>query len=135
MRKTGKDAVRWMWLHSKAGTTGFEGWCLKTCRKAWDLPADQPSAIEEWFSIPPEKRVDKKWWLAPTGAPHFWAGGKFGHVALQSGVKGFVWSTDAPVGDRIGKVRITWFKKRWGYTYLGWASEFQNKQLPLKETK
>ena len=132
--KTGTEAVRWMWLTSKANATGFAGWCLRTCRRAWGLPSDETSAIKEWNSIPASKK-STKWWLAPTGAPHFWSGGEFGHVALQSGVKGFVWSTDAPVNDKIGKVRIGWFKKHWGYKYLGWSKEFQNKQLPLKDVK
>lgn len=130
MRKNGRAAARWMWIQSTTGQTGFAGWCLRTCRQAWDLPADNPSAIEEWFSIPSDMKVEKKWWLAPVGAPHFWAGGKFGHVALQSGIKGFVWSTDAPTNDKVGKVSVGWFKKHWGYTYLGWSKEFQNKPLP-----
>lgn len=128
--KTGKQAVAYMWRESRKGTDGYAGWCLKTCRTAWGLPADQPSAIKEWNSIP-ENLKSRKWWLAPTGAPHFWAGGKFGHVALQAGVKGFVWSTDAPNPDRIGKVKLSWFKKHWGYTYLGWSKEFQNVKLPV----
>ena len=129
--RTGKEAVRWMWQTSKAGTTGFQGWCLRTCRQAWGLRADDPSAIKEWESIPAHMK-SRKWWLAPAGAPHFWSGGKFGHVALQSGVKGFVWSTDAPNSDKVGKVNLSWFNKHWGYKYLGWSKEFQNVRLPLK---
>ena len=127
---TGKQAVKWMWRESKKGTTGFAGWCLRTCRTAWDLPADQPSALKEWQSIPADMK-STKWWLAPAGAPHFWIGGKHGHVALQSGIKGFVWSTDAPVNDKIGKVSIFWFEKNWNYVYLGWSKEFQNVVLPV----
>lgn len=134
MRKKGRDAAEWMRLASKAGMTGVQGWCLRTCRNAWSLPADNPSAILEWKSIPAEKK-NNKWWLAPVGAPHFWEGGEFGHVAIQSGLKGYVWSTDAPVPDKIGRVSIFWFGKRWNYKYLGWSSEFQNKPLPSKVEK
>lgn len=133
MRNNGRAAVNWMWTASKTGLSGVKGYCLRTCRMAWGLPADDPSAIREWESIPAHMKVSKKWWLAPVGAPHFWAGGKHGHVALQSGIKGFVWSTDAPVADRVGKVTIGWFKKNWGYTYLGWSKEFQSEPLPLGE--
>jgi hypothetical protein len=132
--RTGRQAVAYMWRESRKGSTGFAGWCLRTCRIAWGLPSDQPSAIREWESIPLSKK-SRKWWLAPVGAPHFWAGGKFGHVALQSGVKGYVWSTDAPVNDKVGKVKLGWFKKNWNYTYLGWSREFQNVQLPEPKAK
>jgi hypothetical protein len=133
MRKTGRAAADWMWAASKSGMTGVAGYCLRTCRRAWDLPSDDPSAIREWESIPESMKVRKKWWLAPVGAPHFWKGGAYGHVTIQSGIKGFVWSTDAPNKDRIGRVSIGWFKKHWGYTYLGWAKEFQSEPLPLEE--
>ena len=132
--RTGQDAVKYMWRESAKGTTGFAGWCLKTCRTAWGLPADERSAIQEWDSIPNNLK-SRKWWLAPAGAPHFWKGGEFGHVALQSNVKGFVWTTDAPNPDRIGKVSLFWFRKNWNYKYLGWSKEFQNVVLPVAPVK
>jgi hypothetical protein len=132
MKKSGAEAARQMWLWMKQKKTGVQGYCLKTCREAWELPAQDPSAIEEWNSIPEHRRF-KNWKDAPIGAPHFWAGGKYGHIALQSNKKGYVLSTDAPKGDLIGRVRIGWFKPNWGYTYLGWSNELQNRKLPLKE--
>ena len=113
-------------------TPGFTGWCLKTCRTAWDLPADEPSAITEWNSIP-DKYKNTKWWQAPIGAPHFWSGGTYGHVALQAATVGVVWSSDAPILDKVGKVPLKWFEDNWGYTYLGWSSQFQNEKLPLPD--
>lgn len=132
MQKSGVAAARQMWLWMKSKRTGVQGYCLKTCREAWDLPAQDPSAIEEWESIRPSRKFTN-WRDAPIGAPHFWAGGKYGHIALQANKKGYVLSTDAPKGDLIGRVRISWFPKYWGYKYLGWTTELQGKKLPLKE--
>lgn len=130
MRKNGKEAIMWMRVMRKENLGGFKGWCLRTARYAWELPADQPSAIKEWESIP-AKYKSTKWWKAPIGAPHFWAGGEFGHVALQSAFKGFVWGTDAPNVDKVGRVHMSYFSRKWGYEYLGWSSQFQNVKLPL----
>lgn len=132
--KTGLQASDYMKQLHKTGATGVRGWCLRTCRTAWGLGGDEMSAIKEWNSIPADKK-SLKWWKAPVGAPHFWAVGANGHVALQSRVKGIVWSTDAPVSDKVGPVSIKWFAKHWRAHYLGWSTEFQNKNLPLKENK
>ena len=130
MRKNGAEAAAYMAGLAKAGATGVKGMCLRTCRLAWGLPADQPSAIKEWESIPAKfKHTDPN--TAPVGAPHFWRGGKYGHVAIQAEHEGYVWSTDAPTSNKVGLVDILWFKTKWRYTYLGWSSQLQNKPLPL----
>lgn len=132
--RTADQALRYMYELKKSGATGFKGWCLRTCRQAWGLAPDAPSAIVEWNSIPAERK-SRKWWKAPAGAPHFWAVGEFGHVALQSRKKGYVYSTDAPVMDKVGVVSLNWFKRRWGATYLGWSWELNNTRLPIKGDK
>lgn len=130
MRKSGKEAAAYMKGLRDNGATGVKGYCLKTCRLAWDLPADEPSAIEEWKSIPDKfKHTDPM--KAPIGAPHFWSVGKYGHIALQAEHEGFVWSTDAPTSNKVGLVHIDWFAKHWRAKYLGWSSQLQNKTLPL----
>lgn len=110
------------------GQTGFAGWCLRTCRQAWGLPGDENDAISEWNSIPKEHRHTDPM-AAPVGAPHFWKIGKHGHVALQALVAGRVISTDAPEKDLVGIVTLDWFEVHWGAQYLGWATEFQNKNI------
>ena len=132
MQKSGMAATKQMWLWMKTKRSGVQGYCLKICREAWGLPAQDPSAIEEWESIRPSRKFTN-WRDAPIGAPHFWSGGKYGHVGLQANKKGYILSTDAPKGDLIGRVRIGWFRKHWGYKYLGWTTELQGKKLPLKE--
>jgi hypothetical protein len=132
MKKSGSEAAKQMWLWMREGKTNVKGYCLRTCREAWELPAQDPSAIKEWESIPANRRF-KNWKQAPVGAPHFWSGGQYGHIALQSNRKGYVLSTDAPKSDLIGRVKIGWFQTFWGYKYLGWSNELQGRKLPLNK--
>lgn len=130
MRKSGAEAAAYMRNLAASGATGVKGFCLRTCRLAWGLAPDEPSAIAEWNSIPDRyKNTDPL--KAPVGAPHFWRVGKFGHVAIQADHEGYVWSTDAPTANKVGLVDIIWFKKNWRAEYLGWSKQFQNKVLPL----
>lgn len=135
MRNSGAAAAAYMRDLARNGASGVKGMCLKTCRLAWGLPADEPSAIEEWRSIPLKHRHSDKL-TAAVGAPHFWGpknklSGRFGHVAIQAEHEGFVWTTDLPTPDRVGLVHIDLISKRWGMPYLGWSSQFQNQILPL----
>lgn len=130
MRKNGAAAVAYMAALAHANAAGVAGYCLKTCRLAWGLPADETSAIKEWQSIPAKYRHTDPM-KAPVGAPHFWSVGKYGHVALQAEHEGFIWTTDLPKNDHIGLVHIDTPARRWRAKYLGWSSQFQNKTLPL----
>lgn len=130
MRTSGFAAAAYMADLARKNATGVKGYCLRTCRLAWGLAPDEGSAIKEWESIPARnKRTDPM--KAPVGAPHFWAGGKYGHVALQAEHEGYVWTTDLPVPNKVGLVDIKFVNKKWGYRYLGWSTQFQNKKLPL----
>lgn len=130
--KTAKEAVNTMKAHSKAGTTGFGGWCLRTVRQAWGLPGTTASAIKAWNAVPANKRhTDPK--KAPIGAVHFFDIGKHGHIVMQSELKGKVWGTDAPVFDKVGLVNLAWFSKHWGAKYLGWSAYLNGKDLPVSE--
>lgn len=130
MRKSGAEAAAYMAGLAKNKAHGVKGVCLQTCRLAWGLAPDEPSAIKEWESIPDKfKHADPL--TAPVGAPHFWLVGKYGHIALQAEHEGFVWSTDLPVGDQVGLVAITYVSDKWRARYLGWSSQLNNKRLPL----
>lgn len=112
--------------------SGVRGYCHKTCQNAWALPVKYASAIDAWNHVPAKHRhTDPS--KAPIGAPHFWAGGDYGHVALQSDKKGIVIGTDAPTGNYVGEVAVTWFAKNWGKKYLGWASVYNDVELQLGE--
>ena len=129
-RITGMQAFSHMnvWRLNHKG--GFLGHCHKTCQDAWGLPVKYASAIDAWNHVPKEHRhTDPK--KAGIGAVHFWEGGQYGHVAMQSDKKGIVISTDAPQPDFIGEVHIEWFEKHWGKKYLGWASQYNDVDLQL----
>ena len=130
MRKHAIEAVKYMKELSANKAGGVQGMCLKTCRLAWGLPADEQSAIKEWDSIPDKFRHSDPM-TAPVGAPHFWKVGKFGHIAIQAEHEGFVWTTDLPEKDRVGLVHIDTVSKKWKAKYLGWSSQLQNQVLPL----
>lgn len=132
MRKTGSEAAAYMQGLSRSGATGVEGMCLRTCRLAWGLPPDEPSAIKEWESIP-ERFRHKDPMTAPVGAPHFWRVGKHGHVAIQAAHEGYVWTTDLPAANRVGLVDILMVTTKWRAQYLGWSSQLNNRRLPLGE--
>jgi len=125
---TGRDAEQWMAVAHLSGRNGVKGMCLKTVRQAWQIPAKFPSAISAWNNTPRKNRFTDPM-KAPVGATHFWKGGKFGHVAIQSSKPGYVWNTDIPVKDRVGKIYYTEVNERWGYKYLGWTNKLNGVDL------
>ena len=132
MKRSGKAAASQMARWSKAGKTNVKGLCLKTCREAWGIPAKYPSAIVAWRNTPKKhKHKDPK--LAPIGAVHYYRGGKYGHIVIQSEKKGRVWGTDLPTTNKIGFHTRLLPVGRWNYKYLGWASWLNGFELPLKD--
>ena len=79
--------------------------------------------------ITPKKHKFTDPMKAPQGATHFWKGGKFGHVAIQSDKPGYVWSTDLPVKDTVGRIHYTEVEKAWGSIYLGWTTQLNGVDL------
>jgi len=127
---TGLQAFANMKKHMVNHESGFQGYCHRTCQNAWGLPAKYASAIDAWNHIPKAaKHSDPK--TAPVGAVHFYDGGLYGHVVMQSDKKGIVISTDAPVTNYVGEVAWDWFVKHWGKKYLGWASVYNDEILQL----
>ena len=106
------------------------GRCHATCQNAWGLPIKYASAIDAWNHVPKAHRhTDMS--KAPIGAPVFFAGGLYGHVAMQSDQVGVLISTDAPSAGYIGKVRTEYFTTKWGKELLGWASQYNDVNLQL----
>lgn len=121
-----------MRAYSMLTVGGFAGYCLRTCRRAWGLPPDAASAVKEWQSIPVKNRHAYTA-ATPVGAPVFWdsAIGPFGHVAIQSAHRGYVWSTmSGRFGDRVKLVPVTFFR----IAPAGWSDVFCGRDLPLNET-
>jgi hypothetical protein len=129
---TGVQAFANMLKHMVNHESGFQGRCHATCQNAWGLPVKYASAIDAWNHVPKAARHTDST-KAPVGAPHFYAGGQYGHVALQSDKKGIVISTDAPTTNYVGEVPTTWFVQHWSKTYLGWASVYNDVTLQLTD--
>jgi hypothetical protein len=132
MKKSGKEAANQMKRWHIAGKTNVKGLCLKTCREAWGIAAKYPSAIVAWRNTPARHRfTDFK--KAPIGAVHYYEGGKYGHIVIQSDLKNKVWGTDLPVVNKIGLHHRNLPVNRWKYKYLGWSNWLNGKVLPLKD--
>lgn len=128
---TGVDAADQMQKWHQGNKSGVKGMCLKTCRQAWKLRAKYPSAISAWTNTPKKYKSTNKL-IIPVGAPVFWKGGRFGHVAIQSHKPGYVWTTDLPIKNRIGLVAIDFVELKWGYKFLGWTTRLNGKDINVK---
>jgi len=131
--KTYKDAIRLMRAWRDSGKTGFYHTCLLTCRTAWGVPARNPDPNHAWTSMPQIHRQSTPS-KAPVGAVHYWMDPRtdgFGHVAIQSEYKGMVWSTDLPIEDKVGLIRLSWINEHWcpPLVYKGWATYLNGKEL------
>jgi hypothetical protein len=102
--------------------------CLQQVREWWGVPSKYPSAISAWRNA-----RYKYSGVPPKGAPVFYSGGQYGHVAFSLG-NGYVRSTDAAGTGRVGTVPLNWFKANWGYTYLGWTRDLNGVTLPFPVT-
>jgi hypothetical protein len=128
--RTGIQAANQMEKWHKEGRTGVKGLCLKTCREAYLLPAKYPSAIISWNRTP-NKYKNKDFRKAKIGAVHYYSGGKYGHIVIQSEFKNKVWGTDLPISDKVGLHHRRLPVNRWKYKYLGWSNWLNGKELKL----
>jgi hypothetical protein len=128
--RTGVQAANQMKRWSEQGKTNVLGLCLKTCREAFGIPAKYPSAIVAWRNTP-KKNQFKDFRKAPVGALHYYEGGRFGHVVIQSDLKNRVWGTDLPEKNKIGLHHRRLPVNRWKYKYLGWSNWLNGKELKL----
>jgi hypothetical protein len=128
--RTGRQAVAQMRRWHENKRTGVKGLCLKTVREAYRLPAKYPSAIVAWRNTPARfKHKDFK--TAPIGACHYYEGGKYGHIVIQSESRNRVYGTDLPITDRVGFHHRRMPINRWKYKYLGWTSWLNGHELKL----
>jgi len=117
---------------------GILNHCLAVATRAWQVPAGhfQPSAIAAWKATPTKHRhTDPK--KAPVGAVHFWVrhdGTGYGHIATQSDVIGYVWTTDSPIINEVGLQALPFFSSPsgWNMKYLGWSDWLEGYALPVK---
>jgi hypothetical protein len=100
----------------------WEGLCQSHCRQAYGVRAWAPSAITAWGKIPRrEKVVGRPVTAAPRGALLYYAGGKYGHVAIAAGIK----THDKCLSnDYVRQGKIDYAPRTfpgWGLRYLGYS--------------
>lgn len=123
LNRTVSDVMKFGRSQITNPTQSWNGLCQSFCRQAYGVPAWAPSAIAAWNKIPAsQKHVGGKPSQAPRGALLYYSGGKFGHVAIASGVK----THDKCLSnDYIRQGKIDYAPRtfpRWGLTYLGYSS-------------
>lgn len=107
------------------------GMCLKEVQLAYAGGNMYPSAINQWDNAKQKHRDDK---TPPVGAPVFYQGGRYGHVAIYIG-NGMVRSTDAGGRGVMGTKPLNWFQAGWGYKYLGWTGDIANRSIDFDTKK
>lgn len=128
--RTGKQAAEQMKLWHEKGRSGVKGLCLKTCREAFLIPARYPSAIISWNRTP-NKYKNKDYKKAGVGALHYYEGGKYGHIVIQSEIKNKVWGTDLKITDKVGLHHWRLPVAKWKYKYLGWSYYLNGKEVKI----
>lgn len=109
----------------KNTSTNKVGLCLWHCQDWYQSPHYFPSAIEQWRNAKEKHHGDR---TPPYGAPVYYEGGKYGHIAIYVG-DGMVRSTDAGGAGKVATVPLDWFKAHWGYSYLGWTGDIGGKSI------
>ena len=114
----------------KDKTRNEVGMCLKEVQACYESGHAYPSAISQWDNAKTRHKNDR---TPPIGAPVFWRGGKYGHVAIYVG-NGKVRSTDAGGRGIMGTVSLDWFARAWGYTYVGWTGDLAGRKIEFTDT-
>lgn len=122
---SGKDAV----ANARAQGSCEPGMCLKTVRQWWGIASLHPDAITAWREAADKHPGDKE---PPLGAPIFWEGGQYGHVAIYVGGPDLR-STDCTTTGDVSDAHGSWVRNTWGYDYLGWTGDLNGVRLPLED--
>lgn len=111
---------------AKGFTTWRTGYCLNFVWHCTDYPdvAGLGTANEAWSRAAQKVSTGNP----PAGAPVYWAGGKYGHIAVSIG-NGYVRSTDWPSKGRVGTVKITTLTSQWGLKYRGWSRDYAGQPI------
>jgi hypothetical protein len=102
------------------------GMCLKYVRTWLGIGSREASAIDAWNAAKVKHPNDQK---PPRGAPVFWKGGQYGHIALAIDNDNGR-STDTTSSGKVGTQNGNWWKNNWGYQYLGWTEDVNGVTIP-----
>lgn len=106
------------------------GMCLRFVRaEAWQIGSLYGSAIDAWYGARHRHPGDRH---PPLGAPMFYAGGRYGHIVVNTNT-GRIRSTDCYTTGRVSEAVTDWPVTTWGQTYLGWTEDLNGVDLPLGE--
>jgi len=120
---TVNDVIAWSRGQRKNPTQSWAGLCQSHCRQAYGVKAWAASAISAWERTPKAHRHEGgKPEDAPRGALLYYSGGRYGHVAIATGIK-----TDDKClsNDYVERGKIDYAPRsfsRWGLKYLGWST-------------
>jgi hypothetical protein len=103
-------------------TQSWDGLCQSHCRQAYGVEAWSDSAIHAWGLTPRKFKVTgRPVTAAPRGALLYYAGGKYGHVAIAAGIK----THDKCLSnDYVRQGKIDYAPRTfpgWGLRYLGYS--------------
>ena len=125
--QSGNDAV----ANANKYKTNRVGMCLQYVRTWLEIPAGNPSAIAAWNAAK-RKHVngrDKDAQSPPRGAPVFWGGGKYGHIALAVN-NDLGRSTDTTRAGQVSTQNGNWWRVNWNKPYLGWTEDLNGVTIP-----
>jgi hypothetical protein len=125
--QSGNDAV----ANANKYKTNRVGMCLQYVRTWLEIPAGNPSAIAAWNAAK-RKHVngrDKDAQSPPRGAPVFWGGGKYGHIALAVN-NDLGRSTDTTRAGQVSTQNGNWWRVNWNKPYLGWTEDLNGVDIP-----
>jgi hypothetical protein len=99
--------------------------CLQYVRTAFNVDPKYASAIDAWTGAEHKHHGDP---TPPPAVPVFFAGGRYGHIAVSAGA-GNCWSTDQPHAGSVAKVGIADLARAWGKTYVGWSEDLNGQRV------
>jgi len=100
-------------------TKGYGGLCLQFVRTCYGIGAKYPSAISAWNNAKVKHRTSSTSGI-PLGAPIYFSGSKYGHIAVYAG-NGYMRTTNSAT-NRIHTMTVaSWV--RMGYKFLGWSED------------
>jgi hypothetical protein len=122
MRSSVQEVMAWSRHQIDHPTQDWSGLCQSHCRQAYGVGAWSDSAIHAWGLIPRKFKIaGRDPYKAPRGALLYYAGGKYGHVAIAAGIK----THDKCLSnDYVRQGHIDYCDRkfpRWGLRYLGYS--------------
>jgi len=124
--KTAAQALAW----AKTQKSGYSGMCLQFVRTAFGVPAKYVSAIAAWNNAK-AKHATTNVAEIPVGAPIFFGGSTYGHVAIYAG-NGLMVTTNSGLGRPTTQAVALW--QGWGYKLLGWSEDINGVKVISKPT-